>query len=48
MRKALATVLFVAGCLRADTLPPPAEQELAKSIYKEFVEIRWVSLMRTS
>ena len=40
MRKALTLALFVAGCLRSDTLPPPAEQELARSIYKEFIEIR--------
>jgi acetylornithine deacetylase/succinyl-diaminopimelate desuccinylase-like protein len=40
MRKVLATALWVAACLRADTLPPPAEQDLAKSIYKEFIEIR--------
>jgi acetylornithine deacetylase/succinyl-diaminopimelate desuccinylase-like protein len=40
MRQAFAMALWVAGCLRADTLPPPAEQDLARSIYQEFVEIR--------
>ena len=40
MRHAFAMALWVAGCLRADPLPPPAEQDLARSIYQEFVEIR--------
>ncbi|MBV9224538.1 MAG: M20/M25/M40 family metallo-hydrolase [Acidobacteriaceae bacterium] len=40
MFKAIAVTLFVAGCLRAETMPPTAEQDLAKSIYKEFIEIR--------
>jgi hypothetical protein len=40
MRQAFAMALWVAGCLRADTLPPHAEQDLARSIYQEFVEIR--------
>ncbi|MBV9222486.1 MAG: hypothetical protein JOY85_00545, partial [Acidobacteriaceae bacterium] len=40
MFKAMAVAFLVAGCLRAETMPPTAEQDLAKSIYKEFIEIR--------
>jgi acetylornithine deacetylase/succinyl-diaminopimelate desuccinylase-like protein len=40
MLKLIAVALFASGCLMADAMPPPAEQNLAKSIYKEFVEIK--------
>jgi acetylornithine deacetylase/succinyl-diaminopimelate desuccinylase-like protein len=40
MLKQVAAALIASGCLLADTMPPPAEQNLAKSIYKEFVEIK--------
>ncbi len=38
--KVIAAALLAAGSLLCETMPPAADQELARSIYKQFVEIK--------
>src|ERR1700761_3275439 len=40
MFKPVVIAVCAAGLLSADALPPAADQQLARSIYKEFVEIK--------
>jgi acetylornithine deacetylase/succinyl-diaminopimelate desuccinylase-like protein len=40
MHKTIAIVLLLAPVLLADNMPPAADQELAKAVYKEFIEIK--------